>query len=184
MRLKFVLAAMVTTTLAVTLTATVSSAANASTSNPITPGEVSSILSKVSAKDRNLVKNAEASSSINVSTNPAKGVAFSSPEGRTMMINLPNVSPTSNYRGIKAKNGIIAYGGSNGSASAIVPMNNGVQFLTVIKNRKAPDEYTYPVALPEGGRIVTAPRGTGAAVIDLQGRVIAGIEAPWAKDSS
>ncbi|NGN63634.1 DUF2599 domain-containing protein [Streptomyces sp. A7024] len=65
---------------------------------------------------------------------------------------------------------------------AVQPMERSARVQTVLKSAGAPEEFTFPVDVPDGGRLAPGKDGS-VAVLDARGKPVGGIEAPWAKDA-
>ncbi|WP_419998080.1 DUF2599 domain-containing protein [Streptomyces boninensis] len=65
---------------------------------------------------------------------------------------------------------------------AVQPMERSARVQTVLKSAAAPTEFTYPVEVPDGGRLTKGKDGS-VAVLDARGAPVGAIEAPWAKDA-
>jgi hypothetical protein len=148
--------------------------------NTTTAGEVSVALDKMDARNGNLVADTAQSTTVSVPNDPAKGVQFAT-HGQQLTIGIPGAAQSG--KATKTRKGAVVYAGSDATASAVIPTTDGVQFLTTIKNRKAPTTYDYPVTLPQGGKVQVVSGG-GAVVLDATGQPIAMVTAPWAKDAN
>lgn len=189
MRFKRAVSTVVATVLTVT-TATSINAAYAAADDATTANGIAAAINRIDSRNGRLVLdaastalNAEAvaqTSTVDVPLDPNKGVTFKSPS-MTVKIGLPNTDKSKG--GTKTPKGIITYSSPSESANAVVPTKDGAQFLTVVKSKSAPTEYAYPISLPRGGRVVVATGGTGAAILNENGQVVAGVKAPWAKDA-
>lgn len=146
---------------------------------------------KVNSRNGKLIKDAAASTAdsdsaavtrlVDVAKDADGGLTLKSAVKGSLHIGLPYAS--SSAHGYKGRTGVVGFKGSNGSSNAVIPTDNGVQLLTTIESKKAPNAYPYPISVPKGGKIKLAPNGAGAAVLDKKGEVIAGVDAPWAKDA-
>jgi len=193
MRAKRIVAVMTATTVALAAFVFVPpGVACADTGDTTTTNEITTTLDRTDARNNGLIADAAASATdadsaaqtatADLPIDPTKGVTLKSPGGQTLTIGLPNANKSG--RGTKTRKGAVAYSGKNGSANAVIPTEDGVQFLTTIKNRKAPTSYAYPITLPSGGKIEVSPDGTVAAAIDVNGELIALVPQVYAKDAN
>lgn len=65
---------------------------------------------------------------------------------------------------------------------AVQPMERSARVQTVLKSAGAPEEFAFPVNVPDGGRLARGEDGS-IAVLDARGTPVGGIEAPWARDA-
>jgi hypothetical protein len=183
----------VTLATALTLVFAGTSMAHASDGDAATLTEVTAAIAQTDAREGTLVADAAPSitysdsaaqtANVDVPVDPAKGVTLSGPSGHKLTIGLPNAKHAG--KGVKGKNGMVAYGGKNGSANASVPtVEGGAQQLVYIKNRKAATSYDFTLGLPAGGQLKLAPGGTAAAVLDHQGSPVFMASAPWGRDAN
>jgi len=110
---------------------------------------------------------------------PEMGVSLAAEGVGSVTIDLPNAQSSQDAK--RLPDGIIVYPGSDGSANAVIPTENGVQMLTTIAAADAPTRYDYGVSVPAGGRIVLLDGA--ASVVDGQGEVVLSVPRPWAKDA-
>ena len=90
-----------------------------------------------------------------------------------------------------ASDGSVTYDATDATSDKVVPGAGSVQFLKELHDESAPTEYTYPVDVPEGGRIELTGEGPngiqqgrfGALVFNGLGKVVATVDTPWAKDA-
>ncbi len=191
MRTKCSLAAATAAAVAITIVITSSGVAYANTNDIATTNETISALSKVDAWNDSLVSAATPSTTdvdsiaqtavVDVPTNPSKGVTLQSPS-LALTISLPNT--TSSGYSKKTSDGMVVYSDQNGSANTVIPTDAGVQFLTTIKNKKAPTEYAYSFSLAMGSKIEVSPDGGSAAVINADGDLVAFVPSLYAKDAN
>lgn len=148
--------------------------------NMVSISDVANALTKTDTFDNKLVADAAKTAKATVPTNPKDSVSVGQ-GNKAINIGLPNAKNAK--AGHKLADGTMVYPGTDGSANAVVPTNDGVQMLTTIKNRYAPTRYTYQVNVPTGGEVKVSDNGT-AAVFDAKGNIITAITAPWAKDAN
>jgi hypothetical protein len=79
--------------------------------------------------------------------------------------------------------GTVVYPSNDGSASAVVPTNDGVQVLNTITSPAAPTRYDYNVSVPEGGSVEETADGF-VQILDADGKGLFYVALPWAKDAS
>lgn len=108
---------------------------------------------------------------------PTQGVTLKQ-DNTTIVVGLPDAQHLS--RGVRQTNGVVVYRNSNGSDVVVVPTANGAQFLTVIENANAPEDYTYPLTLSAGQTVQVTSSGY-ALVLDTAGKPISSIAVPWAQ---
>ncbi|MDI3388247.1 DUF2599 domain-containing protein [Streptomyces sp. B-S-A8] len=65
---------------------------------------------------------------------------------------------------------------------AVQPLQRSARVQAVLKDAAAPTELTYPVDVPEGGRLSQGEDGS-VAVLDARGNPVGGIDAPTARDA-
>lgn len=119
---------------------------------------------------------------INLPRDARKGIDLKGPAAKKVTVKLPGAKRAG--KGTKTPDGAVAYPGRDGSANAVVPTTDGVQFLTIIESRNAPAKYSYRFDLPAGGKIEVATKGSNAVVFDGHNKAIAIIAAPWARDAN
>jgi hypothetical protein len=96
-------------------------------------------------------------------------------------VSLPNANTATT--GQTVANGVVAYGGTNGSANAVQANPDGsIRMLNVISNATAPTDYTYTVTLPQGTTLRAETTG-GISILDAKGQIVAVVDVPWAKDA-
>ena len=140
------------------LAALVVGAVTTTTLSVVTPGtafasttdEVTAALATVDARNDNLVVEAAASKTdadsaaqtktVDVPSDPTKGIKFTAASGQSMTIQLPGASKTA--RG-KKRDGVVVYETKADSVNAVVPSKDGVQLWTHIRNKRAPQAYRY-----------------------------------------
>lgn len=84
----------------------------------------------------------------------------------------------------KEVDGMIVYQGTEESASTVVqPTDEGVRFMTVIKDAKAPSEYAYDVTVPVGGALIKNADGS-VSVKNAADEEVMVVPKPWAKDAN
>jgi hypothetical protein len=119
---------------------------------------------------------------VDIPKDPEHGVTFGASNGPKLEITLPNADQARAAQAVA--NGIVAYDSGNGSANAVQANEDGsVRMLTVIDSPNAPTAYDYQVTVPSGGHVQVAIDG-GAMALDSEGKLIATIEKPWAKDAN
>jgi hypothetical protein len=117
---------------------------------------------------------------VDVPFDPTKGVTLK--QGTTTtVVGLPDAQHLS--LGQRLPNGVVVYHNTNGSDVVVVPTASGAQFLTVIENDDAPEDYTYPLSLSVGQTVRVTPGGY-ALVLDATGKPVSSIAAPWAVSQS
>lgn len=118
---------------------------------------------------------------VEVPRDPEVGVTLTSSGGTDLTIGLPGAEDAANAK--RLSDGTVAYAGTDGSATAVVPAVNGVQFLTTIANADAPTRYTYKLSASDGQHFVVNKDGS-AFLIDAEGNIVAAIAPAWAKDTN
>lgn len=118
---------------------------------------------------------------VTIPQDPAKGIRVRLPDGKDMAIGLPDSRKAS--KNAQDHRGVAVFAAEGSSANAVTASQKGVQFLTTIKNKKAPTSFTYPLDLPAGGRVSVEPGGGAAAIINKDGSLMSYIPKPWAKDA-
>jgi len=118
---------------------------------------------------------------VDIPKDAEQGVTFGT--GSTKLdIQLPNANNAALAK--QAAPGVVTYDSGNGSANAVQPTEDGgVRMLTIIDNPNAPTAYEYKVSVPNGGHIELALDGS-AIVLGRKDKVVAVVEAPWAKDAT
>lgn len=110
---------------------------------------------------------------------------FGDAESPIVQISLPEVALEAGGEGEVTEDGVVAFAGDAGAATAVVPTeegDGGVQMLTVIAEPLAPTSYEYEVEVPDGGSVQLTDDG-GAVVLDGAGELLLAVPAPWAKDA-
>lgn len=103
-------------------------------------------------------------------------------DGHTQRVGLP--SSTNKPKAVVAPDKTVTYASVLPSTDiAIQAFNDSVRIETILRDGKAPTEYTYPVDVPAGGNVTIAPDG-GVVIEDANGLPHAGFIAPWAKDAT
>ncbi|MEV8545631.1 hypothetical protein [Streptomyces sp. NPDC051572] len=124
----------------------------------------------------------QAGARLEVPRNPEDGVTLQGDGVPALSIELPNADESKDA--VRLKDGTVAYPGTDGSAQAVIPTDDGVQMLTTISEATAPTRYAYGVNVPDGGRVETSPEGAGAVVLDGDGNPVVLVPAPWATDAN
>lgn len=119
-------------------------------------------------------------STTDIPKNPEDGVGIKSKDGTSITIDLPQAEAANDAQ--RLSNGTVVYPASDGSANAVIPTSDGIQFLTSIYNSDAPTRYNYDVSVPEGGKVEVV--GGAARVVDADGGDILYVGLPWAKDAN
>lgn len=102
--------------------------------------------------------------------------------GHQLRVGLPARSVTTTA--VAAQDGTVTYPGLLAQTDlAVQTFNDGVRVQTVLRGADAPTEFTYPVAVPPGGRLAQGENGS-VAVLDADGVPRGGFDVPWAKDSN
>lgn len=109
-----------------------------------------------------------------------EGVKLSVPDFE-LRVDLPNASEAGPAELLP--NGMVGYPSSGPSANALVPLERGVQMLSVISDRSAPEAYDYRLSFPEGYQLETTPDGA-ALIVDLVGTEKVVFEPAWAWDAN
>lgn len=125
------------------------------------------------------VDSAVQTATVDVPFDPSKGVTLKQGTNTTV-VGLPDADHLS--RGIRQPSGVVVYHNSDGSDAVVVPTSSGAQFLTVIENANAPEDYAYPLALSPG-QTVRVTSGGYALVLDSTGKPVSSIAVPWAQGS-
>lgn len=156
----------------------VSFAANSSDSDVTTTlSSVTSGLVQQAAPSTTDANSAAQTAAVDVPFDPAQGVTLKQ-DNNTTVVGLPDAQHLS--RGVRQTNGVVIYRNSNGSDAVVVPTANGAQFLTVIENAAAPEDYTYRLTLA-AGQAVQVTNGGYALVLDSTGKPVSSIAVPWAQ---
>lgn len=167
--------------------------AMANTNDTVTTTEIMSALNATDASNANLVAESAPSKSdadsaavlqtdtgsIDIAKDPNDGVTLDVTGGTTVSVGLPNAEDAGTAK--KAADGTVVYPASDGSANAVIPTDKGVQMLTTIANSDAPTRYTYPIGLPDGGKVELD--GNGVLVLDNDDKIILATSAAWAHDA-
>ncbi|WP_345763314.1 hypothetical protein [Diaminobutyricibacter sp. McL0608] len=120
-----------------------------------------------------------AGTALTVPVDPTAGISAVTPNGE-VSIGLPFAAKAKHAKA--EKRGVVSYDNNNGSTTVPVVQSNGdVQINTIIKIADAPTRYSYPVTVPDGGRLVKS--GDQVAILDCLDNVVAVVSAPWAKDA-
>lgn len=156
-----------------------------------TPREVAAALSKLGSADNALVapaalsitdsNSAAQTATVDIPTDPIKGIKLSDGRGQIVTVGLPHASNSG--KGDKTASGAVAYAGKGGSANAVIPTVNGAQFMTIIEGRRATTRYDYALDLPKGATVQVSTNG-GAVVFDKANNLLGVMPAPWAKDAA
>jgi len=107
------------------------------------------------------------------------GVALSTPNVE-LTIFLPNADSAS--LGTKNNEGQVIFASAEASANTVIPIEGGVQMLTTISNKTAPERFTYSVEKEDSDYFQIQEDGS-AVLIGTSGTVKLVIPAPWAQDS-
>ena len=100
--------------------------------------------------------------------------------GHRLRVGLPAKSATAD--GVVAQDGTVTYQGVLAETDlAVQSFDDGVRVQTVLRGAGAPTEFSYPVAVPPGGRLAQTSDGS-VAVLDADGVARGGFDVPWAKD--
>lgn len=118
--------------------------------------------------------------SLNIPTDASEGVGLTAGDF-SFRIGLPNADEAGSAA--RAEGGTTAYPSEGDSANAVVPVQGGVQLLSIIENEDAAETYSYPLELPDGYLLESTPDG-GAQVVDARGTVKVVFEPAWAKDAA
>lgn len=119
---------------------------------------------------------------VSVPPDAAGTVKARTAEGGSVSISLPQ---TKNVPGTKAGKGTTVYPGAAPSTDlAVQPTpEGGVRALAVLKDKTAPSEQRYTLALPNGAVLVKTDTGAVVAVAQ-DGKALGAFDAPWAKDAN
>ena len=92
-------------------------------------------------------------------------------------------------RGAKKKNAVLAQDGTVtyqetfvSTDVAVQAFADGVRIQTILRDGNAPSEFSYPLVMPAGAKIVAGEDGS-LAVFDSRGNLKGGFSPPWARDS-
>lgn len=116
---------------------------------------------------------------VDIATSATDGVSLSAGDF-SLGIALPNAHDA--RAATTLADGSIAYPSDGESANAVVPTANGVQLLSIIEGRAAPENYTYDLSFPADHRLETTSDG-GARIVDAEGAPKVEFEPAWAKDA-
>ncbi|MHA7284579.1 hypothetical protein [Arthrobacter sp. TMS2-4] len=110
-----------------------------------------------------------------ISTDPTDGVSISS-EVSTIDLGLPFAATAD--QGVVDQDGHLTFDNNNSTWTTPVVKDDGsVQITTTIESPNAPEEFAYPVDLPEGASI-TLQKDGGAAFFAADGSYLGGFAAP------
>lgn len=118
---------------------------------------------------------------VDVPRKPSGGVRLRSSDGRVLTIGLPNVAHLND--GVRLTNGAVLYRGRNGADEMVLPTTSGAQFLTIINDKDAPQDYVYPAVMPQGGRVELSSDG-GAVILDSTSTPVGLVAPAWAFDAN
>jgi hypothetical protein len=150
-------------------------AASAGEDGAVTPAEISNALSAASGQLSRAATGANLA--VHVPAKLADGVTLGD-QAHRVTIMAPGARNAG--RATIVAHGATAYSGSNGSANAVIPTEDGgAQFLTVINGRRAPTKYTYDL---DGGRATLLPNG--GAMVTSGGKATGVVLPPWARDAN
>lgn len=107
------------------------------------------------------------------------GIGLTGKDGSNITIELPNADDADKAQRV---DGTVVYPSNDGSASAVVPTNDGVQVLNTITSLDAPTRYDYNVSVPEGGSVEETADGF-VQILDADGKGLFYVALPWAKDA-
>jgi hypothetical protein len=117
---------------------------------------------------------------VSLPTTVGSPVSVDTPQG-AIEIELPFEANQAKARGIAP--GVVAYDNANDTTTvSSVKQAGAVQFTTVIESSSAPTQFSYDIAVPEGGTLVEADRGY--FILDSHGEPVATIAPPWALDAN
>ncbi|UOD83135.1 DUF2599 domain-containing protein [Paenarthrobacter ureafaciens] len=93
-------------------------------------------------------------------------------------------SPEKRAESIVGENGQVQFNNRDDSLTNILPKTDGsLQIATTILSADAPTTYEYALDLLPGSTLRTLESGT-VEILDADGKFLAGVGAPWAKDAS
>jgi hypothetical protein len=116
---------------------------------------------------------------ITVPTDPSQSIAFGTPSGQTVSIDLPFAESASGAEVVA--DGVVTYDNNNSSSTAPVVKDDGsLQVVTVIDSATAPTRYPYELTLPAGTEIVAS--GDVLLFVDDE-KLVGGLAPAWAKDA-
>lgn len=178
-----------------TVSLAVPASAFADTSDNVTTSEIASAINTTDAASGDLVAEPVPSktdadsaaivlkdgSTTDIPKSPEEGIELTGKDGSDITIELPNADDANDAQ--RLSDGTVVYSGTDGSASAVIPTNDGVQVLATIANVDAPTHYDYVISVPEGGKVEVVADG-GAQIVDASGTGTLYVGAPWAKDSN
>lgn len=119
---------------------------------------------------------------VDIPRNASGGVLFRGVGASPLTITPPAAEAGGD--GTRVNPGLVAYPGSDGSATAIqASEGGGAGVLTVIANGDAPNEYTTDLTVPGGG-FVRLTRNGGARVVNGSGHLVALVQPAWARDAA
>lgn len=116
--------------------------------------------------------------SLTVPLDPSEPVSLSV-DGASIDIDLPYSSEATDA--VVLESGVVTYPSDTAAANAVVPLTDGVQFLTTIASADAPSAFAYSMELPVGAALEM--REDGTAVVEVDGQVILATSGAWAKDA-
>jgi hypothetical protein len=118
---------------------------------------------------------------IEVPRDAAEGVTLAADGAAPITVTPPSAEQARDAKEIEP--GVVAYSGTNGSATAAQVTDLGVRMITIIESAQAPETFTYKLAVPAGAKVIVDENG-GARVVNADGEVQAHIAKPWAKDKN
>ncbi len=84
----------------------------------------------------------------------------------------------------KITDGLVAFDNLNGTFTApVVKTDGSVAITSIIKSADAANRFEYRFGLPKGVKLVLDSTTGAVDAVDGQGRWVAGVAAPWARDS-
>jgi len=131
-------------------------------------------------------KSAAASANVEVPKDPDAPLVITSGPAK-ITIGLPVSDDAGNA--VATSTGTVVYPDASSNANVAVQTlgPSELRALVAIKSSEAPQEYRFPMTLPDGARLAPAPDGSGAVEIVADtpdGSVVLGnVAAPWAKDA-
>ena len=124
---------------------------------------------------------ATANATVTIPSDSSKPVILAS-GAKTLQVTLPTSEKQANA--VTDANGRVGFDNEDESTTSLIPKKDGsLQIATTIESASAPSSYRYELDVPPGSTL--SPTGDGSVqIIASDGKFIAGVAAPWAKDAT
>ncbi len=116
-----------------------------------------------------------------VNKDPKKGISLTSTTGGGIQLKVPEASESADGR-ITAAGLIVFDHGSDYSTIVASRSDGSLQINTVIESETSPTSYSYPIAIPNGGRLER--NGEAIFILDAKGGFVGAVAPAWAKDAN